>query len=276
MDLPRTQVVDLGAFKMVVSLDDHDISRLVREHGWDTDQRWETSVFAAHLRPGMSVLDLGGNIGLYSMLARSVVGPQGCVVAFEPYPRSAALIRASAEANGFTNVSVVQAAVSDCDSRGKLYLSPDGWTEHSLLDLQHGRPAEDGFTLDVDFMTVDSALTRLGHDFRVDMMKIDIEGGEWPVVRGMLKVLERNPKLTIMTEFWPNGFARAGASARRYLDFLHAAGFSFRNMNAETEVLEPMTVEELAALVERNATRTFDDPVMRAWGWYTNLLCTRA
>jgi FkbM family methyltransferase len=275
VNLARTQVENIGPFKMVVSLDDHDISRLVREHGWYADERWETSVFADQLQPGMSVLDLGGNIGFYSMLAASRVGPRGRVVAFEPYPRSAALIRASAEANGFTFVDVVQAAVCDADRRGKLYLSPDNWTEHSLLDLEHSKPAEDGYTLDIDFVAVDGALARLGHDFRVDVMKMDIEGGEWLAVRGMTQVLARNPQLTLMTEFWPNGFIRAGATPRRYLEFLRDAGFSFQNMNAQTQALEPMTIDELVALTDYNATRTFDDPIMRVWGWYTNLLCKR-
>lgn len=275
MELARTQVEDLGPFKMVVSLDDHDISRLIRENRWYSDERWETLVFASMLQPGMSVLDLGGNIGFYTMLARSHVGPTGRVVAFEPYPRSAALIHASVTANGFGNVDVVQAAVSDADRAGKLYLSPDNWTEHSLLDLDHGKPAEDGYTMDVDFVTVDAALTRLGHDFHVDVMKMDIEGGEWRAVRGMTKVFERNPKLTVMTEFWPNGFIRAGTTARRYLDFLHDGGFTFRNMNAETQQVEPMTIDELVALTEHNATRQFHDAIMSVWGWYTNLLCMR-
>lgn len=104
MELARTQLEDLGAFKMFVSLDD-DVSRDIHENRWYSDEQWETSVFVSHLQRGMSVLDLGGNIGFYTMMARSIIGPEGRVVTFEPYPRSAALIRASIEANGYKNVT---------------------------------------------------------------------------------------------------------------------------------------------------------------------------
>lgn len=268
----RTQIEDLGAFKMVVSLDDPDISQLIRENRWYSDERWETSVFASQLQRGMSVIDLGGNIGFYTMLARSIVGPEGRVVTFEPYPQSAALIRASVEANGYENVTIVQAGTVDSNSTGKLYLAPGRWSEHSLLDLEHSKPAEDGYTIDVEFVTVDGALEKLNHDFHVDIVKMDIEGSEWWAVHGMTKVLAHNPKLTVMTEFWPNGFLRVGATPRQYLDFLHDAGFAIANMDARTQKVEPMTTEQILELTDRNAKRTFNNPIK---GWYTNLLCTR-
>jgi FkbM family methyltransferase len=272
MELARAQIEDLGAFKMVVSLDD-DVSRDIYENRWYDEERWQTSVFMSHLQPGMSVLDLGGNIGFYTMMARSIIGPEGRVVTFEPYPRSAAMIRASIEANDYKNVTVVQAGVSDSDSTGKLYLSPDSWAEHSLLDLEHSKPSADGYTMDVELVTVDRALEKLNHNFHVDIIKIDIEGGEWRAVHGMTKVLACNPKLTIMTEFWPHGFSRAGSAPQQYLDFLQDAGFAIANMNAKTQKIEPMTVEQMVELTNSKAKLTWRDPIK---GWCTNLLCTRS
>jgi FkbM family methyltransferase len=271
MELAHTQIEDLGAFKMVVSLDD-DVSRDIRENRWYSEEGWETSIFKSHLQRGMSVLDLGGNIGFYTMMARSIIGPEGRVVTFEPYPRSAALIRASIEANGYKNVSVVQAGVSDSNSTGRLYLSPVSWAEHSLFDQEHSKPAEDGYTMDVEFVTVDGALEKLNHDFHVDIMKMDIEGGEWRAVHGMTKVLACNPKLTIMTEFWPQGLSRAGSTPQQYLDFLRDAGFAIAHMNTKAQKVEQMTVEQMVELTDRNAKRTWGQPR----GWCTNLLCTRS
>ncbi len=79
-----------------------------------------------------------------------------------------------------------------------------------------------------------------------------------------------------MTELWPNGFVRAGTSARAFLEALAGEGFSLHHMDAERARLEAVTVGEMLARIERNAQRSFDDnPVMRTWGWYTNLLCLR-
>jgi FkbM family methyltransferase len=273
----KVEIEDLGGFKIAVDADDCDVSRQVREDRWYTDERFETSVFAELLRPGMSVLDVGGNIGFYAMLARSRVGAAGRVVVFEPFPRSAALIRASIEANGYTNVDLVEAAVAERAGSAELFLSPDQWSEHSLLDLGHQRPGDDGrFKLEVPLVTVDGALERLGHDPRVDLVKMDIEGAEWRALQGMRRVLDHNPRLTLMTELWPNGFVRAGASARAFLEALAGEGFAFRHLDARAERVEPLALADLLELIEANARRTFeDDPVMRVWGWYTNLLCVR-
>ena len=58
------------------------------------------------LRPGMVVLDVGANIGYYSLLAAARVGPTGQVIAFEPGAANTALIQKSAQANGFSNIAV--------------------------------------------------------------------------------------------------------------------------------------------------------------------------
>lgn len=121
MNLRNTWVHDFGKFKMVLDKNDVDISKQVKEFGWYEDEKFESKVFEAHLKPSMAILDLGANIGFYTIFARSVVGEQGRVFAFEPFPANANLIRASIKENSFTNV-ILEAAVSDRMGKATLHL----------------------------------------------------------------------------------------------------------------------------------------------------------
>ena len=275
MSTVPTTIVDLGSFKIAISPEDEDISRQILANRWYVDEKFETTVFSSRIRPGMKVLDIGGNIGFYAMLARSIVGKNGHVVTFEPFPASASLIRSSIQANNYTNLQLVEAAVSDREGEAELFLSPDLWTEHSLLELWDGT-SKGQETVRVPLVTVDQALERLGHGWEVDFIKMDIEGAESRALPGMHKVLLHSPNLALMTEFWPNGFLQAGSSPEWFLKRLRDLGFTLHHINSETEAVEPTTVEDLLELTRANSKRNFENPVMKAWGWYTNLLCLRA
>ena len=103
MGLANTWIHDFGKFKMVLDRTDTDISKQVEKSGWYSDESFEASLFEKYLKKGMTVLDLGGNIGFYTILARSIVGPKGRVFSFEPFPGNVNLIRASIKENSFTN-----------------------------------------------------------------------------------------------------------------------------------------------------------------------------
>src|SRR5574341_1177435 len=207
MGLANTWVHDFGKFKMVLDKTDTDISKQVERFGWYSDESFETSLFEKHLKKGMTVLDLGGNIGFYTILARSIVGQEGRVFSFEPFPNNANLIRASIKENSFTNVIVVEAAASDKMGKATLHLSPDACSEHSLLDLDFQYNLEPQQNeIEVQTLTVDDYLAKNVGDFKVDFIKMDIEGSESRAIKGMQKVLKENKHLILMTEFWPNGF----------------------------------------------------------------------
>lgn len=125
-------IQDFGKFKMVLDKDDKDVSRQIKDFGWYKDELTTTKVVEKHLKSGMTFVDLGANIGFYTILARSLVGPKGKIYAFEPSPHNADFVRASIKENSFTNVVVEEAAVSDFAGRTAFYLAPEFISEHSL------------------------------------------------------------------------------------------------------------------------------------------------
>ncbi len=271
-----TWIHDFGKFKMVLSKDDDDISPQIEEFGWYEDEKFETKIFEKHLKKGMSVLDLGANIGFYSLFARSIVGESGRVFSFEPFPGNIALLRESIRQNNFTNVFATESAVSDRSGTSTLYLSPDACSEHSLLDLDFDydeTPMEK--TIQVQVTSVDEYFAKNHPDAKIDFIKMDIEGSESRALEGMQKTLKQNQKISIMTEFWANGFREDGLDPKDFLDRLVGLGFELYHIDAYHHKLLQRTPSEIMNVEKTSQDLIAQNEVMQEAGWYTNILCVR-
>jgi hypothetical protein len=92
-----------------------------------------TKVFKKHLRKGMIMIDIGANIGYYSLIAARIVGKDGKVFAFEPHPSNYEWLRKNIEINGFTNVIPINKAIADKNDLAKLFCSDVCGGYHSFL-----------------------------------------------------------------------------------------------------------------------------------------------
>jgi FkbM family methyltransferase len=133
------------------------------------------------VRPNMTVWDIGANVGLFSFAAASL-GAQ--VLAVEPDIWLANLVHRSAVLNKLP-VTILPAAVSDRQGVSQLYLSRDGKASNSLL-------GNGGSALSVMAVTLDSLLEQFAAP---QVVKIDVEGMEYAVLRGGQKVLQAQPRI---------------------------------------------------------------------------------
>jgi FkbM family methyltransferase len=143
-----------------------------------TSEPEEQAFVAAHLDRGDVFYDIGANIGFYSTIGARLVGPTGQVYAFEPHPDSAVSAARNATMNGFANVEVVTAAVSDHDDRMTLSLA-GGSASHRL---------DDAPGIEVDVVALDGWLERTAAR-PPTLVMIDVEGAEIDVLRGMRRML---------------------------------------------------------------------------------------
>jgi FkbM family methyltransferase len=217
-------------------------------------ERFEIDLWQQHLRPGMVAVDIGANLGLYTLLAAERIGPGGTVHAFEPAPHNYALLCRNVKVNGHTNVVLHEIAVADREGTVPLHLCPEHHGDHRIYHVAHGnRP-----TINVRLTTLDAAL----HDApRVDLVKMDIQGSEWRAVEGMRGLIERNPRMLLFLEFWPKGLRESGAEPADFLRRLRELGFLVRHINSKRRTLEEWDDRELVVLSERHG--------------YTNLLASR-
>lgn len=169
------------------------------------------------LRPGMTAIDIGANIGLLTRYFRRQVGREGRVIAFEPDPSIFEFARFNNRR--FANVEVVQGAVSDNEQPVVLHLNYESSASNSLF----GR-TESGESVTVSCTTLDAFLKKRS-DPKVDLVKIDVEGAELNVLRGMRQTMSRLPDLKIITEYFPAIQRNAGMLPKAILDELRSHKF---------------------------------------------------
>lgn len=173
------------------------------------------------LPEGGTFVDIGANIGWFSLLAASLVGPEGRVVAVEPNPRNVALLRQSAKDNRFENIEV--AAVALGERPGAAALETDG-SNGRLIPI-NGPPTQ---AVEASFVVatypLDTLLSEAGVE-RVDAIKIDVEGAEPLVLRGATRTISES-RPVLISEFYPLALdSSPWGNARRYLAMLRALGY---------------------------------------------------
>jgi FkbM family methyltransferase len=177
--------------------------------------RAERRLLARLVRPGMTVLDVGANIGLYTRWLAKLVGPGGRVIAMEPEPRN--FERLAAAVANLPQVTTFHAAAAEHSGALRLYVADDLNVDHHSYDDGDGRR-----TVDVPAKAIDDVVPA---GMQVDVIKMDIQGAELSALRGARRVLTENPDICMVLEYWPYGLNRAGVSAGELVDFLASCGF---------------------------------------------------
>lgn len=228
-----------GTYLIYVDTRGIDIAPHLMMHGdWETD---DLRLFAQMIHPGDTVLDVGAHLGVYTLVGAAATGPEGRVHSFEPNPRLAQLQRQSVEVNGFSGRATVhEAAVGSAEGIAELVFS-DQWAGggHLSISRQEGK-GQRVRVVALDDLFPDPA-------FRIDVMKMDVEGTEGHALTGMQGILARSHAARIMMEFAPQMMASQGFAAPKVLRFLADLGFAFWNIGPGG-MLEPASLESLAAL----------------------------
>jgi FkbM family methyltransferase len=173
------------------------------------------------LRPGMHVVDIGANIGVYSSMFAHAVGVTGRVIAFEPDPLLFEALVANARANNLLHIVAYQMALGDKRGSGRLNRGLFNSGDNRLVAPgQHAT----GSAVDTQITTLDEFLDGAA----VDFIKMDVQGWEVHALRGMEKTLADNPRLQLYVELWPYGLRLAGSSADELFALITRHGFTFQ------------------------------------------------
>lgn len=172
------------------------------------------------LRPGDTFLDVGANMGFFTLLAARLVGPAGRVIAVEPSPWAADRLAATLAENGIRHVTLVRAALGERPGSLELHM-PRHVGNHTPTMVAAGADTE---PLTVPVRTLDALLEELDVP-RIDAMKMDVEGFEPAVLRGAPSTLADGRIAELFVELNEHWLRRAGSSSRELYDMLARAGF---------------------------------------------------
>lgn len=241
-------ITGLSGAKLYVHDDsDQHVSKVIKEQGiWEA---YETQLVIEHVKSGDIFLDIGANIGYYSVVAGFCVGDKGKVFSFEPERQNFQLLKNNIALNQLSCVAPFPVALSNERGEGKIYLNETNWGDHQIYDDTSGRESygiqlENGYELLKDQCE------------RVNFIKIDTQGAEYSVLTGLLPLIEKSlPNLTMIVEFWPKGLNRSVSSdsdqserktcAHRLLDLLLSFDLSMFIIDHINHGLIPCTEKDI-------------------------------
>jgi FkbM family methyltransferase len=226
---------------MVLDRADFAVSAFVTDGAYEPHV---SAVISTYCQPGMSVIDIGANIGIHTVAFARLVGDSGRVLAIEPSSENCRLILASARQNGCDNVELVPLALDT--KRGWAYFSHHVGSNGGLVPTSAPEYVEGG-----GWIVPTAALDEVTSD-RVDFIKVDVEGAEGRAMGGALKTLERWRPI-VVSEFSCEMLRRvSGMEPEAYLDL-------FADLGYRLHVIDRDEPGRLVALSPSELLSTWDD-----------------
>jgi FkbM family methyltransferase len=177
-----------------------------------------------YLRPGSVVVDVGAHIGNFTIPIMRALGPNGLVIAYEPHPGIFRCLEANVRKEIADNPEAARCVMLRCAlgpkrSRASLYCNPCNYASNTLLEGILG-PAR----TEVDMVPLDDSLAQFSLSLPVSFIKIDVEGGEYGVLKGAKEVISRcHPVLFMETS--ENFFPVTGITEEEFFTYLRSLGY---------------------------------------------------
>ena len=198
---------------------------------YGTYEELESKIMEEKIEMGNIVVDVGANIGLHTLNMARIVGNTGQVFAFEPDPSNFEILKKNVKINNYKNIILEQKAVGDKHGRTTLYQS-DHPGKHRIFPQTEQAKSQ-----------VQVELTNLDNYFDSDMIdkinfiKIDVEGLEFSVLKGMKNILKNSKKIKILFEFMPENTMEVGFTPIELLNYLTSNDFKLYCMDNKTKKL---------------------------------------
>ena len=203
--------------RMLVDLTDEGLGRVVYDlHEYEPD---ETGFLSDRLHPGMFLVDIGANVGYYTLLASRLVGPTGQVIAFEPEAYNRLLLSRNVARNRLDNVRIMDCALGASSGSATIRCSSTNFGDHRVGTRD---PMQGDVAIRID--TFDRMLTDVQSRLP-DVVKMDTQGYECHIVKGMKRFFEAGHPALVLTEYWPYGMRQAGGEPSEFLRTFAEHGF---------------------------------------------------
>ena len=224
----------------------------------------EQALFAKYLHGDMTLVDIGANLGLYTIVSMHHLDANGRIVSFEPHPQSYKFLQKNVAANqnhghACPRVDTFNLAATPDHSRLELRLNPENRGDNRAYHGTYHGKVETWDTVQIEGRPVDDVLDELGIE-EVNFVKIDIQGYEQKAISGFQKTLARSQNVILLSEFWPKGLRESGGNPHEYLQMLENLGFTLYTLN-ERPYGSITPLEDCNALIASLPGRKYTDIV---------------
>lgn len=219
--------------------------RVLDPAGQAQDERHLLELLISTLHRGDFVYDIGANVGLYSVILGKAVGAQGQVIAFEPGSVSCEHLRENAQANCLWNVRCFQMALGERSTQAKLYHGEEN-ADSSLVRSPTG--------VDMGYEIVEVAEgDRLVKSEKLPvprLVKIDVEGSEYAVLRGLRRTLGQPACEIVCCEIHPH-FLPQDVKPEEILALLESLGFCRIDIRRRRDTFHALCFKESSPPAEQ-------------------------
>ena len=220
---PYGKIIEIQGSKMHVGIAGEKLSMRRTFEAYSANEVHEqatTDLFKSIIRKGDTFLDLGANIGYFTLLAANLVGKEGRVFSFEPEPKNYNYLKRNMALNGYNQVQAFQKAVADKNGKTSLFICDYDTGHHTINKYDGIRAYSRGrggkkHSIEIETVTLDSFLE--GKVDRVNVIKMDVEGAEALALTGMDKILRNNKDIKMILEFFPLLIENMGSDPREFL-----------------------------------------------------------
>ncbi len=190
-------------------------------------EKQEIDSFQRIIKPGMTIVDAGANIGLYSLIASQLIGSKGRVFSFEPSKETFQRLTDNIKLNGFNNITPFNNGLGDKPNEklilrqdignedAERYLFPNNKSPDVKLENMNTIQTEEEVIID----TLDNCLKNLNIP-KINFLKIDTEGYEYYILKGAKTILQNSPEIIIFMECTELGTSRASTTQKEVFTIL--------------------------------------------------------
>ena len=218
----------------------------------DDFEKREITFIQNFLKKGDLVLDVGANIGLHSLLAAEKVKEQGKVYAFEPASETYARLLDNIKLNRYENIIAENLALSNAQGEANISISLDGYDAWNSLGVPTAGVKFKEQTVKTD--TLDNYLSN-NMEKKIDLIKIDVEGWEIPVIEGGHELLSQPDAPVLIVEFSDENFRNAGYSCADCYELLEGWGYRLFYYDYPQNMIMPETKKEYYSSANIIATK---------------------
>ena len=212
-----------------------------------------TKLIKNNISKGNLVIDVGANIGYFSLIMAKCV-ENGKVFSFEPELKNFELLEKNLDENEYSNVVLENKAVGNKNGITEMYLADknDNIYSSSMHKIFSSKIVSQlSNTISVNIIKLDEYFVNLGLINKIDLVKIDVEGAEFDVLRGMEKIIDGNKNIKIIMEFCLENLEDFGSNPKDIMHFLKDKGFKIwkineieKNLQQVFEINDLMTLEK--------------------------------